>query len=105
MDYDALNNRDWMQWLTDNLSFPFQVERVEDINLPFDMDPETEPFRLGHVMKAVGIEMEDDRAGIIIKVREGRRRGHAPLAEVEVCSPEDKNHALVMEYADWLANH
>ena len=55
-------------------------------------------------MEALGIELEDDMAGIILKVREGKRVGHVPLCDVEVKPKTDKNFWPVREYVVWFAN-
>jgi hypothetical protein len=59
---------------------------------------------LGHVMKVVSIEDEDESYGIIIKVKEGRKTGYVPLCNAEVTSKEDKNFWPVREYVVWFAN-
>ncbi len=63
-----------------------------------------EPFRLGHVMKVIGIEMEDDLSGVILKVREGRKVGYVPLCDVEVLDKDDPNYWPIREYVVWFAN-
>ena len=97
--------RSWEKWLNDNLNYPFQVERVEDDDDVYFLDTaKKEPFRLGHVMKAVSIDMEDDTYGIILKVREGKRVGAVPLCEVEVTLKDSDNYWPIREYAVWFAN-
>ena len=83
--FSEWENRSWEEWLNDNLNYPFQVKRVEDDDDAYFSDSaKKEPFRLGHVMNVVAIDMEDETYGIILKVREGRRVGAVPLCEVEV---------------------
>ena len=97
--------RDWMTWLEDVLSFPFMVERVEDHDDAYFTDvAEHEPFRLGHEMKVVEFAEEDELYGIIVKVREGRRVGYVPLCDLEVIPKEDVNYWPVREYVVWFAN-
>ena len=103
--YAEWKKRSWEQWLRDNLEFPFSVERMEDEDDAYFTDiAKSEPFRLGHIMKVVDIEMEDDHYGVILKVREGKRVGHVPLCDVEVTSKDKKNFWPVREYAVWFAN-
>jgi len=103
--YAKWKKRSWELWLRENLDFPFSVERMEDEDDAYFTDiAETEPFRLGHIMKAVDIEAEDGRYGIILKVREGRRVGYAPLCDLQVTSTEDDNYWPVREYVVWFAN-
>ena len=81
------------------------VERMEDDDDAYFTDvAKSEPFRLGHVMNAIEIEMEDDHCGIILKVKEGGRVGHVPLCDVEVTSKENENYWPVREYVVWFAN-
>jgi hypothetical protein len=94
--------RDWMTWLAGNLAFPFTVTRMEDRHL-HEGDAEN-PFRLGHTMRVLGLELEDDLYGVIVKVREKRPVGAVPLCDVEVEPKTDKNYWPVREYVVWFAN-
>lgn len=103
--YAEWKKRSWELWLRNNIKFPFPVERMEDEDDAYFTDiAKSEPFRLGHVMKAIDIEMEDDHYGVILKVKEGKRVGHVPLCDVEVTSKENKNFWPVREYVVWFAN-
>ena len=103
--YAEWEKRSWEPWLRDNLTFPFPAKRMEDEDdAYFTDDADSEPFRLGHVMKAIDIEMEDDQYGIILKVREGKKIGYVPLCDVEVTSKENENFWPVREYVVWFAN-
>ena len=103
--YAEWEKRSWGSWLRENLEFPFPVERMEDDDDAYFTDvAKSEPFRLGHVMNAIEIEMEDDHYGIILKVKEGGRVGHVPLCDVEVTSKENENYWPVREYVVWFAN-
>jgi len=111
-DHDAFEKkylewqqRSWENWLSKNLAFPFELERVEDDDDAYFTDiAKTEPFRLGHKMKVVGIEGEDDLHGIIVKAKEGKKTGFVPLCDLEVTSKDDVNYWPVREYAVWFAN-
>ncbi len=102
--YVEWKNRNWKDWLSKNLSFPFEVERKEDLDREPFLSNKNEPFSLGHVMKVVSIEDEDESYGIIIKVKEGRKTGYVPLCNAEVTSKEDKNFWPVREYVVCFAN-
>ena len=104
--YQEWKTRDWALWLKDNLTFPFTVERMEDEDDAYFTDvAKHQPFRLGHIMKVIGIEPEeDDVYGIIVQVKEGRRKGYVPLCDHEVTSMEDRNFWPVREYVVWFAN-
>ncbi|MFQ5949923.1 MAG: calcium-binding protein [Nitrospiria bacterium] len=103
--YAEWEKRLWEPWLRNNLKFPFPIERMEDDDDAYFTDiAKSEPFRLGHIMEAIDIEIEDDHHGIILKVKEGKRVGHVPLCDVEVTSKENDNFWSVREYVVWFAN-
>jgi hypothetical protein len=77
--------RDWISWLSDRLSFPFEVVRIDDDDKSMMFGGgDSEPFRIDHKMKALALDSEEDLYGVIIKVREGRRIGYVPLLDLEV---------------------
>lgn len=103
--YQEWQHRSWGSWLNEKLKFPFFIKRMEDEDDAYFTDvADHEPFRLGHAMKAVSLDMEDDLYGVIVKVREGRRVGSVPLCDVEVIDKEDPNYWPVREYVVWFAN-
>lgn len=102
--FEEWEKRDWSNWLTKILSFPFKVERMEDFESNPFQDNDDKPFAVGHIVKVIEIEMEDDSYGIILKVREGRKTGYIPLCDVEVNSRKDENYWPVKEYVVWFAN-
>ena len=103
--YEEWQQRSWESWLSENLTFPFIVKRMEDDDDAYFTDiAEQEPFRLGHEMKVISIEDEDEHYGVIVKVRECRKVGYVPLCDVEVLSKEDPNYWPVREYVVWFAN-
>jgi hypothetical protein len=98
--------RDWSHWLGQKLAFPFKAKREEDSDEAFFTDvAAVEPFRLGHTMDVVGMEFgEELDFGVLVEVREGRHKGHVPLADLEVRPKSDMNFWPVREYAVWFAN-
>ena len=104
--YSEWQTRNWIPWLQDNLIFPFTVKRMEDEDDAYFTDvAKHQPFRLGHIMNVIGIEPEeDDLNGIIVQVREGKKKGYVPLCDLEVTSSEDRNFWPVREYVVWFAN-
>ena len=94
--------RDWVVWLRDNLTFPFWVTLEEDDEACFDK-ADHEPFQLGHTMKVLDLEAEDDQYGIILKVREGRRVGYVSLMDVAVQEKDHPNYWPMREYVAWFA--
>ena len=102
--YEEWQERDWLDWLSEKLIFPFELERKEDLDKNPFVDTSHEPFSLGHIMKALSIEDEDEDYGIIVKVKEGRKTGYVPLCDLEVTSRENRNFWFVREYVVWFAN-
>ncbi len=104
--YEEWMKRDWLIWLREHLSFPFEVKREEDDDDAYFTDGATrQPFQLGHIMDVLGMEeFEDIKYGILVKVREGRQTGCVPLCDVEVTSKKDENFWPVREYVVWFAN-
>jgi hypothetical protein len=98
--------RNWIAWLSKNLSFPVPAKRTEDDDDAYFTDiADREPFRLGHIMEVIGISSEvEPRNGIMVRVKEGRRKGWVALADLEVISKEDPNYWPVWEYTVWYAN-
>lgn len=97
--------RDWKDWLEDNLQFPFMAKREEDMSAnPFSKTDENKLFKVGHTMKVVEIEDEDESYGLIMKVREGRKTGYVPLSDLEVTPQKDPNFWFIREYVVWFAN-
>ena len=102
--YAEWEEREWETWLREHLSFPFEVKRKEDEDDAYFTDVASRaPFRLGHVMNAIALADADDDQ-VIIEVREGKRIGYVPLADVEVTSRKDPNFWPVREYVVWFAN-
>ncbi len=97
--------RHWQTWLKENLSFPFDVKRMEDEDDGFFTNfARYGPFRLRHTFRVRDISSEDDLRGIIVKVKEGRKIGHVPLCDVEVTLKYNPNYWPVKEYVVWFAN-
>lgn len=95
--------RDWIPWLREQLSFPFEVERIKDDGDAFFARLRRhEPARIGNKMKATDI-LDEEMAfhGIIVKVLVGRCTRHISLCDVEVSDASDPNFWPVREYAAW----
>jgi hypothetical protein len=97
--------RDRVGWLEQNLSFSFVAKRVDDDDEAYFTDvAEREPFRLGHIMTVLGLKCEILWYGIMVKVREKRKIGYVPLADLEVLSKSDSNYWPVREYGERFGN-
>lgn len=103
--YEEWEKRNWKKWLKENLSFPFRAKRMEDDDEAyFTHIAKHAPFRLGHTMEVLGLSLEDDKYGIIVKVREKNEVGEIPLCDLEARPKNDKNFWPVREYVVWFAN-
>lgn len=101
--YEEWERRDWIKWLNEQLTFPFQVKRFEDMTEnPFN--PGTGPFSVGQLMQATALEKHTEYE-VALKVANGKRKGLVPLADVEVINEENPNYWPVREYVVWAANH
>jgi hypothetical protein len=101
--------RDWMDWLAENLSFPFKVVREEDLDEWDEDHEETEekedgPFQVGHTMEVLGFDEDGDDDFITLQVKEDDQIGSVPLCDVEVTPKTDKNYWPVREYVVWFSN-
>ena|ERR1700733_396493 len=97
--------RNWMDWLGQQLTFPFVVTREEDEDEAyFSEGAAKSSFRLGHKMQAVALLEEDIDLGVILTVSEKGQTGYVPLADVQVKPKSDKNFWPVREYVVWFAN-
>ena len=97
--------RNWMEWLGQQLTFPFRLTREEDEDdVDLSEGATKSPFRLGHKMEALALEEEDIDIGVILTVQEKGQTGRVPLADVEVKPKSDKNYWPVREYVVWFGN-
>lgn len=103
--FEEWDKRNWMTWLSENLSFPFKVTREEDEDDAYFLPGASKaPFRLGHEMEVVGIDGDDADDGIKVEVKEKGEIGSVPLCDLQVNPKRDKNFWLVREYVVWFAN-
>ena len=108
--YEEWEKRDWVSWLKENLTFPFQAERVEDLYIDSfapDEVKQRNPFPVGCQVKVVGIADYDcdvDFEGVIVDVQKEGKKGCLPLQDLEVRPKEDPNYWPVREFVVWYAN-
>ena len=108
--YKEWEKRYWVKWLRGNLTFPFQAERVEDMDTdPFAPDEvkQRNPFPVACLVKVAGIAdyvCDVEFEGVIVEVRSGRRKGYLPLQDLEVRPKNDPNYWPVREFVVWYAN-
>ena len=99
-----METRDWEEYLSSKLSFPFMAERIDDTDkVVFEKLDSRNPFSLEHTMKVICVESEDDLYGIIVRVREGRQTGFVPILDLEI-QDDCMNKKYFDEYAKWFLN-
>jgi hypothetical protein len=104
------DRRDWIPWLTANLTFPFRAERVEHMYLDPGAPEELyarDPFPVGCQVQILGIpegDFEPDFDGVIVRVQGAKRKGYVPLQDFEVRPKRDPNYWPVREFVVWYAN-
>ncbi len=87
----------WEEHLDANLRLPFEAEVAEF--------QERSPLRTGAVIIVTGIaDVTDEMYGIIVEVKEGRRKLAFPLCDLEATDKKSANYQLVKDYAVWFAN-
>ena len=102
--------RDWIEWLQENLTFPFKAERMEDdvdMFAPKNLQGRN-PFKVGCHVTVTGItdlDCDPDFEGVIINVvGEKGKKGAFPLQDLEVQPKTDPNYWPVREFVVWYAN-
>ena len=104
------DGRDWVPWLRDHLSFPFEVVRQEDMDderYIFGNEPRPEHFAAGSKMTVLGISdaaFEPVFHGVLVDVRQDGHRGVVPLQDLEVHPKSAPNFWPVREFVVWYAN-
>ncbi len=87
----------WEEHLDENLRFPFEAVVAEF--------QERGPLRTGDKVIVTGIaDATDEMYGIIVDVKEGRRKLAFPLCDLEATDKKSANYQLVKDYAIWFAN-
>jgi hypothetical protein len=100
-----METRDWQEYLSSKLSFPFMAERIDDTDkVAWEGLKGDKPFGLGHTIKVICVESEDDLYGIIVKVREDKQTRFVPILDLEVLEPDGVNKKLLEDYAEWFAS-
>ena len=105
LKYEEWEQREWMTWLAENLVFPFQATREEDMDdADLQQGAATRLFQVGHNLEVLGLEVEDETKGVIVKAKAKGQIGQLPLADLEVQPKTDRNYWPVREYSVWFAN-
>ena len=99
--------RDWMAFLSKNLSFPFEANVIEydgsDAEF-FGFEPNS-PFRLNDKVKVTKTNFNDENYGVIATIYKGRKKYDIPLCDLEVVDKASLNYKLVDDYKTWFVNY
>ena len=94
-----------MTWLAENWVVPFPATREEDMDdADLKQGAATRLFQVGHNLEVLGLEVEDETKGVIVKAKAKGQIGQLPLADLEVQPKTDRNYWPVREYSVWFAN-
>jgi hypothetical protein len=94
-EMDALGR--WQEHLENNLRFPFEAEIAELL--------ERGPLRVGDTVIVTGnVDAIDEKYGIIVDLKMGRRKYAFPLCDLEATDKKSANYQLVKDYVIWFAN-
>ena len=121
--FDGLDSNDpdlrhsrWLHYLSKNLEFPFKAatestENYLDCIKNIDVEKINSPEDLDEILYAVSNEVSvksisgfDDRRGIIVEVRNGRKKRHYPLCTIEPSDYDSNNWELVRAYTNWQSD-
>ena len=87
----------WEEHLEKNLRFPFEAVIAEF--------QERGPLRGRDKVIVTGIgDVMDEKYGIIVELKVGRRKYAFPLCDLEATDKKSANYQLVKDYAIWFAN-
>lgn len=87
----------WEEHLEKNLRYPFEAVIAELL--------ERGPLHVGDKVVVTGnADATDEKYGIIVDVRVGRRKYAFPLCDLEATDKKSPNYQLVKDYAIWFAN-
>ena len=92
--YNAV--KDWLQYLTKKVSFPFEAEVCEY--------QKGEIISEGDKLKVHKIEGDYDLYGVIVSVRKGRKKYSFPLIDLEPINQGKEGEKAINEYKEWFSN-
>jgi hypothetical protein len=93
------------EYLSNKFAFPFMAIRINDAEkVVWEGLKNVKSFGLGHTLKVLCVESEDDFYGIIVKVREGKQTRFVPILDLEMIDTKGMNKQYFEEYAEWFAN-
>lgn len=86
----------WETHLEQALQFPFEAEVVELLTHG--------SLRVGDRVRVTGLEMTDDKYGLITAVRRGRERFDFSLCDMEATDKNSASYQPLRDYVVWFAN-
>jgi len=94
--------RDWKDFLSQNLSFPFYARVDEHQGNIFSK--EKGPLRYGDEVIVQGVIGESSTHGVIANVRKNKKAYSFQLCDLEVADERHANFKVLDNYRTWFAN-
>ncbi len=85
----------WEDYLSENLSFPFEVEVVEYTR---------GPIRQGELIKILGIADYEDSFGVLGMGKHDKQSISYPMCDVEATDKKSANYEILRDYVIYFAN-
>ena len=83
--------KDWVEYLTNNLVLPFEGV-IDDRQDPWSI------VQYRDKVVVTAIDGEDDKYGVIAKVRIGRLRRYLPIVDIAVADTNSANFTILDDY-------
>ena len=87
----------WSHYLSQKLTFPFKA--IVD-----EYQEEGSPLRSGDKLNVLGMELEDDHYGLIVKCTKGVLRYDVPLCDLAAVDKNSPNAQLIDDFRVWFSN-
>jgi len=91
--------RNWVKFLSENLTFPFEAWIDED-----DLFEEAGPLQYGDKVVVQNISGYVDLYGVIVEIKKGRKTYKTPLSDLAVDDKKSLTFKIVDNYRTWVAN-
>ncbi len=93
-DFGEFSEEDWVKHLNQRISLPFLAEVSEF--------QEAGPIQQGDHVKVYSIEGADDKYGVIVALRIGRKKYHFPLVDLEPITEDQEFRNIIADYKEWF---
>lgn len=94
--FEKFDEEDWVKFLNEKLSFPFKA-KVSEFQ-------EKGLLQQGDNITVYSIEGADDKYGVIILYKIGRKRYYFPLVDLEPITQDEECKKMIEDYKEWFGN-